>query len=531
MSWLFRPSLLLFISMALAVSAGILMFWTPAPETRPEPKPVKDGDQEIVFLYQATAASTWQRFVTAAENLDGWRGLHIDKRNSFPSQTTAIPELTVSSDSAKGRFVFRWYKLTSTQRADDWAEALLRRSPPPLAIIGGNTSDSAWEQATALSRAAEQLSLPQERRPLFLLTTATAITRQNDAAEPDARPEAAGLSLTQVYAGKTFRFCFTNQQMADAVTELLDVAVIEYKDGDKVILIDLHPDTRQIYTVAWDDDSYSGDLTRRFGMAVQERRLPEATFASPQNVPFSVGLFDRPNEKETQRAEWLIEDFRKAWNPGRPLLVVAGQSQPSRRFLRALSLNLALWENKFIVATGDTLAFNTVYRDRNIAWPIQELPFPLVFFCHRSPVSPNAGFQSDQAGARAGSASASGTEDLLLFKDIVRALAVTSFAEGKLLADADAVGKRLHALQRSDLLEDVPADTLLFDDNGNRRTGTGEHVVWLQPIIEKERVLPKAVLSVWARRPDGAASGPWEKRRELTVFYEGAAGGTVHGGD
>jgi hypothetical protein len=317
--------------------------------------------------------------------------------------------------------------------------------------------------------------------------------------------------------------------MAEAVTEFLDLPLEMQVDEQHVY--SLQPDTQHIYTVAWDDDSYSGDLTRSFGMAVQKRRLPEATLASPQNIPFSVGLFDRPNEKETQRAEWLIEDFRKNWNRERPLLVVAGQSQPSRRFLRALSLNLAAWENKFIVATGDTLAFNTVYRDRNIAWPIQELPFPLVFFCHRNPVSSNAGFQPDQPSARVGSASASGTEDLLLFKDIVRALTVTVFVEGSLLPDAGAVGKRLHLLQRSDVLDDVPAGTPLFDEEGNRRTGTGEHVVWLQPLIEEERVLPKATLTVWARQPDGAAAGRWEKRRSLDVLYEGASGGTGHGGD
>ena len=100
MRWLLRPSLLLFISLALAVAAGGLIYWSPPSETRPEPRPVARGDQEIVFLYQATAASTWQRFVKAAEQLNGWRGFQVDVQRAFPPETTAVPELAVASESA-----------------------------------------------------------------------------------------------------------------------------------------------------------------------------------------------------------------------------------------------------------------------------------------------------------------------------------------------------------------------------------------------------------------------------------------------
>jgi hypothetical protein len=509
MTWLLRPSLLLFISFVLALSAGILMYWTPAAESRPEPKPVAEGDQEIVFLYQATAASTWQRFIAAAEQLDGWRGFHVDTGHAFPLETTTVPEVIVSSDAVNGRLFFRWYKLTSTHRVSEWAEALLHRSPPPLAIIGGNTSDAAWEQATELERAARQL--PEARRPLLLLTTATA-----------QRVGTADVPLMKVYAGRTFRFCFTNRQMADAVTEFLDNQE------------ELRIDTQHIYTVAWDDDSYSGDLTANFGMAIRNRRAPEVVLVAPQNIASSVGLFDRPNEMEAKAAEWLMNDYHKNWLSGqrKPLLVVAGQAQPSRRFLRALNLNLAPFERRFIVATGDTIAFNTIYRDRDIAWPIQDLPFPLIFFCHRNPVSAKAGFEPDQPSAHAGSPSTSGTEDLLLFKDIVRALLHTAVQDGAVLADAALVSQRLGALRKTDVLEDPVADASLFDEDGNRRTGTGEHVVWLDPMIdEDQRVLPKATIRVFARQVDGAAGGRWQKRSELEVLYEGASGGMGHVGD
>jgi hypothetical protein len=312
--------------------------------------------------------------------------------------------------------------------------------------------------------------------------------------------------------------------MAEAVTGFLD-------SQEK-----LEIDKQRIYTVAWEDDSYSSDLAASFGLALQKSNPAGRVLGAPQVISSSVGLFDRPNEMEIQAAEWLIGDFRRNWGPPgtpRSLLVIAGQSQPSRRFLRALNINLAGWERRFVVATGDTLSFNTVYRDRDIAWPIQDLPFPLVFFCHRNPVSTAAGFQSDQANGRAELASSSGTEDLLLFKDIVRAILHTSFADGILLAEAAAVGRRLAALERSDLLEDAPAGTPLFDEDGNRRTGTGEHVVWLEPAIDNVfRVLPRATITVWSRRPDSQGGERWLQRGPaLEVRYEGASGELEHAGD
>src|SRR5215471_3143964 len=78
LGWMLRPGLLLVIALAFAVLAGVLIYWKPAPETRPEPRPVQKGDQEVVFLYQATAASTWQRFVEATKRLHEWRGFKVD---------------------------------------------------------------------------------------------------------------------------------------------------------------------------------------------------------------------------------------------------------------------------------------------------------------------------------------------------------------------------------------------------------------------------------------------------------------------
>src|SRR5207253_6398146 len=94
-------------------------------------------------------------------------------------------------------------------------------------------------------------------------------------------------------------------------------------------------------------------------------------------------------------------------------------SQPARRFLRALLRRDPVESRRFVVATGDAIAFNTVYQDRNIAWSIQDLPFALVFFCHRNPTDPKAGFPIDgkvrPADVNGAVSEAPGTEDLLLY--------------------------------------------------------------------------------------------------------------------
>src|SRR5208282_2268270 len=65
MNGLFRPSILAIVSIALAISAIVLVLWPRAPENRAVPLPVDEGDQEIVWLYAATNAVPWERFVEA----------------------------------------------------------------------------------------------------------------------------------------------------------------------------------------------------------------------------------------------------------------------------------------------------------------------------------------------------------------------------------------------------------------------------------------------------------------------------------
>jgi hypothetical protein len=581
--WLFRPSVLV-AAAAAAVVGAFLFTWAsgsllgPAGPTPPAPLPVAAGDGEIVWLYAATNAAAWERFVAAlarvakrlGRDLPGVK-LQADPTEAFPEQTFTTPQVALAFPDGR-RLVFRWYKLTSDWKVRTWVEALLRRQPPPLAIIGGNNSDVGRDIAVQLAQATARV--PESRRPLLLLTQATADSVLPDSADAARRlwggsgaEEAAGLPLQQLYPGRTFRFCFSNNQMAAAVTHFL------WRRDD------LRPDGDPVYTVQWIDDSYSRDLIEGFWRALQDlvaesgvrqwawagtavlRGLPAGLggpvpfdragphgsglqLAIPpcwQRVDSSVGPFDRPNRFEAKCAHDLIDLLLNPEGPPRPaqqrpLLILTGQSGPCRRFLRGLERYSPQPARRFVVATGDGIAFNTVYRDRRVTWPIQDLPFPLVFFCHRNPVDREAGF------APAAGTATTGTEDVLLYEDILAALAQSAATP---LADAGQLRDRLRGIRLD--AEGHPTlggrGTRLFDGDGGRRSGTGEHVVCLRPkVVEAHlgdgeavaQVLPQATIEVWAWRRTRGVGHSWQAvGPPLAVTYEGplAEGGGSHGPD
>ena len=545
MSRLCRPSILLIVSAAFAIAAAILFVRKAPSEARAEPRPVQSGDQEIVFLYQANSGATWERLVAAAIHLQKQRGFKLDIARAYPEQTTEVPEVIVQTEPGKRRLVFRWYKVTSTQTAGDWIEALLKRPTRPLAIIGGNTSDMAWQLARELKRLTQ--SIPERQRPLLLLTAATAerVEPHVDAGAAPIGPEDWGILLTDIYAGRTFRFCFTNRQMAADVVDFL------WSQPE------LRPDPNPVYSAYWEDDSYSKDLSAQFEYALNRfnaravarewawalgatttgaypwhlafprvEPVRSEVLVPPQYIPSSVGTFDRPNRWEWDAARWLIDEFRKQTTRRRPLLVLTGQSKPSRRFLRSLEQYDRAAARKFIVASGDSLAFNTIFRDRDVNWPIQDLPFDLVFFCHRNPVDNEAGFRPDSPPSSAeDSSGASSTDDKLLFEDILLALMDTAAGAYDAVTPSE-VADRLRSVR--------VRERSLFRPDGNRRSGTGEHVVWLHPTVKDGRELPEATLTVWAVRPEGGASGRWQLAAPARVInYEESSrgGGSGHVGN
>jgi hypothetical protein len=488
------------------------------------------------------------------------------------------------------RLVFRWYKLTGDWNTRAWIEALRKRDRPPLAIIGGSSSDGARELTRYLNDAwpiESATGLRSSQAPLLLLTTATANrvpfplgneewgtgSDEGPAAhspvegeEPDDPP---GIGLNQIYSGRTFRFCFTNRRMASAVTSFLWT-----QD-------DLRPDSDPVYMVQWNDDSYSRDLVEGFWKAVRglvtrnfmqqwtwitSCMTPPAPLAlpvglaaanrgsgfrlgilpTPQLIDSSVGSFATPNRYEAKAANYLLDQLGQVDPPqARALLMVAGQAQPSRRFLRALAREAPQQTQRLVVATGDALPFNTIYRDRQVAWPIQDLPFKLVLFCHHNPIDTEAGFRphpSEGHGARGpeeavssgGASLATGTEDILLYADIVEALVQTFGRQPASFAAKDLAQMLTEVRLLDGQLGFDSKGIPLFRDNGNRAPGTGEHVVCLRPKVSGERILPEATIEVWAWRAD---PGPnphersWQRCGEpLRLTYEDRGGeGGGHG--
>jgi hypothetical protein len=542
MKWLLRPWLLIVASTAVVVGAVAVALRTGPALARPAPLAVAPGDHEIVWLYPATNPAAWERFVAAVRRApEALRKDHpavraeVDPAAAFPQHTTAVPEVALALGPGQGRLVFRWYKLTSDWSTRDWVEALLKRAPPPRAVIGGSSSDGARDLASQLSQVAA--ALPEGSRPLLLLTTATADRVVPAGAENGPHPAAGapaageepdvtpGVGLNDIYKGRTFRFCFTNRQMAGRVTNFLW--------GQP----DLRPDRAPVYMVRWDDDSYSRDLIEGFWKALQ--RLEErGQFTTdppptPQVIDSSVGGFSRPNPWEAKVAHDLLDDRLRQAGQKRPLLVLTGQSAPCRRFIRALVRSAPDTARQFVVATGDAIAFNNVYRDRAVAWNVQDLPLPLVFFCHRDPIDPDAGFRplpGDHGGTGPASGSdlvaATGTEDVLLYGDIVEALA-QALRRGGGAADAAALAAGLADLRvHGGHIGFDPEGTPLFNPEspGRRRWGTGEHIVCLRPHVKDGRVLPEATVGVWAwhgGRDKGPQEGEWRPVGErLKVYYD-----------
>ena len=157
--------------------------------------------------------------------------------------------------------------------------------------------------------------------------------------------------------------------------------------------------------------------------------------------------------------------------------------------------------NQLVAVTGDGIGVNTFYRDRDFAWPVRSLPVPVVLFTHADP------FAWDEPGGRApppdysiappaSGQTRSTTEDIQHFTRLARIVAAGLFPEGgrEVSHSPDAVHGALRNMK-------------FFEEDGNRRSGTGEHVVVLRPTPGSDaangRASTEAVLEVYFR--EGAA--------------------------
>ncbi len=518
-----------------AVAAGLLAAgvrppwsWFGPKRTLAQPRPLPPGDQEMAWIHTTTNFTTWERFVTGLKRVEMTvPGVRVDDADAFPDQSTAVPEVVIGRDGRAGKLRVRWYKLTSDVTPAQWIVALAERDPAPLAVIGGGSSDRALDLAREL---ADRTEWKGGDRPLLLITTATA----DAVAAPAKAPGNAwdDPKLIDVYDGRSFRFCFTNSQMAQAVIDFV-FSDPTLKPGPILWpglrlpplaaagpwaalagLADGHADAEPTYfSIAWQDDPYSVDLSWQFRLGLYQRFLADGSKSQSveYNVPFSVGSFYKPNRYEAAHIEAVA---RMLPPPGqRSLLVLPTTPPPARRFMRSLCEADPPAARRLVAVTGDGIGMNVIYRDGEFAWPVRSLPMPLVLFTHNDPFAwdgPNAKPPPGYALLPPNS-----TEDALHFTELGRLVAEAAFPTPAEAVPAVADG----VVTRADVLAErlrvhTPA---FFDRDGNRMGGTGEYVVVLRPSFAPDGTAPDATVEVHRR---GGPGKPWARVRTPLSIYQ-----------
>lgn len=450
---------------AVGVAAAVTLMGRNEARPATRVRPVPSGDHEIAWFNTSTAGGTWERFVSGIHHARRkLPNLEVDDSQAFLERTTSIPEVVVSWKDRPGKLRIRWYKQTTETGTKQWIDALAQRNPPPLAIIGGGSSDRARDLARDLAAQTQW----QGARPLLLITTATA---NEVTLESDLMPR----RLTQIYPERTFRFCFTNEQMARAVIDFIwRMPELRPPGGTADNKIESPP---TIFPVYWKDDAYSEDLNSRFWIAVSEITKFRCELRPAIQIDYSVGSFDRANASEAAGARTILEEL-EVEKDQRSLLILPTSTPPARRFLRALAGESPTVGRHLVAVNGDAISFNDVYRDGGLLWNIRDLPVPLVFFAHQNPVG-----WDEQLVPPAG------TDEVLLFARLFEVLLQTALpADGEPAGNANIMAERMR-IQRL-----IP-----FDEEGNRKDGE-EYIVYLRPdISEAGRINPKAPLQVWRR--------------------------------
>ncbi|QEL15509.1 hypothetical protein [Limnoglobus roseus] len=470
-----------------------------APTEYASPRSVPEGDQEVAWFNTTTSGSSWERFIAGIRRTAGAvPGLTVDDSAAFLDQTATVPEVVLRLADRPHALRIRWYKLSGEHSPAYWCRLLAQRSPAPLAIFGGGSSDRARDMALALAHQLDWLG----QRPLFFITNASAEKVHTGVEESDNPDEAGGQTtdLLRIYEGRTYRFCFNNKQMAEAMLDFLwqspnlrprllaEDALLAAGSG--LLAATQAPIKPTVFYVDWDDDPYSADLISQFREILYSPTGPKPTpTLSGWQVPFSVGGYYNPNRREEEVADAMLKELHKL-PPQRSLLVMPTVAAPARRMLRTLCGASPGLGRKIVAINGDGMGVNTILRDGEFAWPVRSLPVPMILFSHSNPIgwddgpTVEGGFRLDPPNS---------TEDVLHASEMVRTLIRAAFGEAAtepIVASGDELAARLRKLQ--------PA---VFDDTGNRFGGRGEYVCLVRPKFEDEDEagLPEAAFEVWRR--------------------------------
>jgi len=437
---------------------------------------VPSGDQELAWLHTTTSTNTWERFVFGiVRSQMQVPGLHVDDSGAFRDSSTAVPELVLSMDGRLGKLRIRWYKLRADAGVTEWVNALAERNPAPLGIIGGGSTDRAVELALAL----DSRKSWRGDRPALLITTATA-----DRVAPQDNPLGTPPLLVDLYDDHSFRFCFTNRQMADAVLDFVDqnpeLKPQLFADSAKgaalsglSFAVPAGSWKPNVFSVQWNDDPYSTDLHEQFKESLLTHSglnpFDEPLFDFARwNIPFSIGGFNRANAYESRTAESIAKQVLDM-PPQRSLLILPAVTQPARRLLNAIVEAYSGARRRLVVVTGDGIPVNAMLRDGEFAWPMAQLGVPVVFFTHANPVAWD--IRPENAPPGYALVPPNSTEEAAHFSEMGRIIALTCFpANAPTVQRGDNLIANLKGLK--------PA---FFDANGERLGGTGEYVAVAMP--------------------------------------------------
>lgn len=496
MQRLFAFIVVLLVIGLVATGLYLIIFDPKAALTEARVAVIPNGDQEAAWLHPATNIATWERFVAGLRELPH---VTVDDSAAFPEDSMKLPVVGLSKPGVPGTLWIRWYKLTGQRSIEMWVNELCQRQPPPLAIVGGGNSERARDIALQLSR--QQQKKPTKKFPAFLITTATADKVQT--------AELGEIDLMKIYPQRSFRYCYTNRQMAEALCDF----VRDVMNGDR----DLQVSSPLASLVSWHDDPFSEDLVEQFE---EQWKIPNETTVTPDVkkyvIAHSVGGLNRPNKLEVAAVGKLVREASGVSVRGRELLVLPGGPAPARRFLRSLYRTDPLERHFWVVTVADAIDWNTLYRDRRLTWPIEDIPFPLIAFMHRNPVAvklgKGRGFVADSSVSE--TPNPTGTDDLLLYRDIGQSLVNCSFLGSTLISDPHELIKQLY--------EEIDSQGQpLFDEQGNRPGRGGEFVTLVIPLYEGSKVLPRSTIRVYERLANG---NDWRQVSEISAEYSSSRG-------
>jgi hypothetical protein len=535
---LFRYVLLLALVAILGVAVQQTLAWLGVwgNPNDSQVKALSDGDQEIALIEPATSSDDWGRLVTSLQLLEAdWPrinpnlpALRVSLDGAFPLLTAEVPEIVFSlADGSGPRLRLRWYKISGEHNAEAWVRKLRERGRPPLAVIGGGTSDRAVRLARRLQ---DYYPDPDEPSPVLLITTATAEkTKRNT-------------PLIEAYPKRSFRFSFTNRKMVTSLLTFIKDRKFEPDDKQWAENLwvprsgDASPtDPAKIGTmhaVTWEDERYSQDLNDLF-QAEFTKSHRGAEFIWEPTIRHSVGGFFHPSPQE----QATVGAFLSSRVTPNSFLVLPTQMVRMRRFL------INLWQRNprdarnLVILNGDAISFHSIYRDRDVVWNILDLPYSLVFFSHRNPIDHAAGFAWADAkrapGDNGPKSTTSGTHDILLYRDLFESILYAAYDQGTLLNDPLKVRQRLQATcwhhppkgaeDRPRVCNSLvhkfdPMPPSFFDAAGDRQSHTGEHLVWLKPDFTGDNVNLSSTISVWSMQPQ-AGGGAWQLVESHRVSY------------